>query len=69
MHAIKKNRVASPCPDREGNTPETSFVQGITTCIVVSDNVDGITDWISGSGLFEPSQISDEIEVFLQRLA
>ena len=61
-------RTESQSPDRDENTSETSLLQGNATLTNVSENVNNIFDRNLGSELTDPSQISNEIEVFSQRL-
>ena len=62
-------RVESQSSDRDENNSETSFTQGNSTLVEVTENVNNIFDRTLGSELTEPSQISNEIEAVTQRLS
>ena len=66
---IQPRRLESQSSDRDKNVSETSFTEGNSTLVDVSENVNNIFDRNLGSELTEPSQISNEIETITQRLS
>ena len=65
----RSRRVESQSSDRDENISETSFAQGNTTLVDVSENVNNIFDRNRSSELTEPSKISNELEAITQRLS